>query len=123
MRKIRPDETSFGGLDESSPALANPAVAHCCEAWKNAYREKWIEDEHDLFAPEEAGKAYRAALPPLINRDSRGDFLACVTFGILLGAIPEKNAGKLLYAAQIASSIAAAEDNNRKPSEARAKIL
>lgn len=105
-----PTEITIDALDKSNPTLKNPAVARCCNAWKDAYRAKFEEDEFEAFAASAAAEAFRAAMPPLTSRESCRDFIACVAQGMLLGAIAEKNAGKLLYAAQIALSSAAAVD-------------
>jgi hypothetical protein len=72
------------------------------------------EDEDEYDAAEKAGEAYRAALPPLTSRDNCRDFIACVAHGILLGAIPESSAGKLLYAAQVALGAVSAEEKSRE---------
>lgn len=50
-------------------------------------------------------------MPPLSTRDSCRDFIACIAQGMLLGAIPEKEGGKLLYAAQVALAAANVERN------------
>ena len=65
----------------------------------------------ELAAAFRAGEAYRAAMPPLSTRDSCRDFIACVAQGILLGAVSEKDGGKLLYAAQVA--LAAAKSDQK----------
>lgn len=101
-------------VEQSSPALANPAIARCAKAWEDAYREQMEEDDSEYDATIKAGEAYRAALPPLTNRDNCRDFIACVAHGMLLGAIPETSAGKLLYAAQVALGAARAEEKSRE---------
>jgi hypothetical protein len=98
----------------SCPALANPAIALCTKAWEAAYRAQLEEDGHEGEAITKAGKAYRAALPPLNCRDDCRDFIACVAHGMLLGAIPENNAGKLLYAAQVALFAVGAEERSQE---------
>ncbi|MFZ0337116.1 MAG: hypothetical protein WAL45_03730 [Terracidiphilus sp.] len=99
---------------EPNPALANPAIARCAKAWEDAYREQMEEEDSDYGATQRAAEAYRAALPPLTSRDNCRDFIACVAHGILLGAIPETNAGKLLYAAQVALGAVSAEERSRE---------
>ena len=98
-------------VDKSNPSFANLAVAHCCKAWKRAFRESVGADESDVRAASKAGEVYRAAMPPLSTRDSCRDFIACVAQGMLLGAISEKDGGKLLYAAQVALAAANVERN------------
>jgi hypothetical protein len=101
-------------VEKPSPALANPAISRCAEAWDEAYNEQMEEDEDEYGAAKIAGEAYRAALPPLTSRDNCRDFIACVAHGILLGAIPESSAGKLLYAAQVALGAVSAEEKSRE---------
>ena len=98
----------------ANPALANPAIARCAEAWDDAYSEQMEEDESEYGATQEARDAYRAAMPPLTSRDNCRDFIACVAHGILVGAIPENSAGKLLYAAQVALGAVSAEEKSRE---------
>jgi hypothetical protein len=101
-------------VEKPGPALANLAISRCAEAWEDAYREQMEEDESEYSATKKAGVAYRAALPPLTSRDNCRDFIACVAHGILLGAIPETSAGKLLYAAQVALGAVSAEEKSRE---------
>ncbi len=101
-------------VEKPSPALANPAIARRVEAWQEAYDEQMDEDESEYSAIKKAAVAYRAALPPLTSRDNCRDFIACVAHGILLGAIPEASAGKLLYAAQVALGAVSAEEKSRE---------
>lgn len=100
--------------EPSHPALANRAVAHCTRAWEEAYRDTLKTEDSEFQAREDAGQAFRAALPPLTTRDNCRDFIACVAQGMLLGAIDEKHGTKLLYAAQVALSVAGAEDKAKK---------
>ena len=86
------------------PALKNPAVALCCKAWKRAYRAKYRATDSEWEASDKAAAEFRAALPPFTTVNDCRDFITCVTFGILIKAIAEKDGGKLLYAAQIALS-------------------
>jgi hypothetical protein len=91
-------------MTESSPALQNPAVAHCCDAWEQAYQTSVEEDEResDFYARSVAGEAYRNALPALSGFQNISDFIACAAHGMLIGAIAEKSVTRLMYAAQVA---------------------
>ncbi|MGD0479009.1 MAG: hypothetical protein ABSA42_02485 [Terracidiphilus sp.] len=109
---LGPVETSCPA--NSSPALANHAIARCARAWEDAYRTEMEESDSEYLATKKAGEAYRAALPPLTSRDDCRDFIACVAHGILLGAIPATDAGKLLYAAQVALGAVGAEEKSRE---------
>ena len=99
---------------EPGPALKNHAIARCAEAFENAYRTYLEEHESEYCATQKGGEAYRALLPPLTSRENCRDFIACVAHGMLLGAISEKNAGKLLYAAQVALAVCCAEERSRE---------
>jgi len=100
--------------EEPAPALKNHAIARCAEAFENAYRTYLEEHESEYCATQKGGEAYRALLPPLTSRDNCRDFIACVAHGMLLGAIPEANGGKLLYAAQVALGAVGAEERSRE---------
>jgi len=91
-------------LCHPNPALKNPALARCCKLWRRTYRAKYRSTESEWQASNKAGAAFRAALPPLTTPEDCRDFLTCVSFGISIKAIGEKDGGKLLYAAQIALS-------------------
>jgi hypothetical protein len=84
------------------PSLKIPAVALCNEAWVRIHAAT-RERSKNLYSAERcAGMAFRLAMPPLSGHQNICDFIACAGYGMLLGAIKEKNAGKLLYAAQVA---------------------
>jgi hypothetical protein len=106
-------------VDKSSPSFSNPAVAHCCKAWKKAFRAARNADESELEAFDQAGQTYRESMPPLSTSDGCLDFIACVAQGILLGAISETESSKLLYAAQVALTASNNEQNSRKSSPSR----
>jgi hypothetical protein len=123
-----PTNITFDALSKSNPALQNPAVARCCKAWKRIFRAEFEESEYS--GRRMAAEAYRAALPPLTSRENCRDFIACVAQGMLLGAIAEKDGGKLLYAAQIALSASASQGNasgkeekSQKPTAAAGNLL
>jgi hypothetical protein len=97
-------------VHNSSPAFANRALSACCKAWKRVYGEVMDEGGSEFKAERLAGEAYRAAMPALTTRETCRDFIACVAQGILLGVIPEKDSGKLLYAAQVALAAVSAEE-------------
>jgi hypothetical protein len=52
---------------------------------------------------------YRQAMPDPIGLQNIQYFIACVSQGLLIGAIQESNASRLLYAAQVASTVLARE--------------
>jgi len=85
-----------------SPSLNNPAVALCNEVWVKIHRATWGKTRNPYTAERCAGKAYRLALPSLSGYQNICDFIACVGYGILLGAIKPDTGTKLLYGAQVA---------------------
>jgi len=104
MGKEYATAVTLAAIDKPNPSTANPAIALCCKAWKKAYRASIDDGDYEQWASGKAGEAYRAALPPLTTRENCRDFIACVAYGMSIGAIPERNAGKLLYAAQVVLS-------------------
>jgi hypothetical protein len=98
-----------------SPALKNPAVAHCCDAFERVYKAVWAKKKSDYFALRDAGKAYREAMPPLSGYQSICDFIACTAHGILIEAVSGTSATKLLYAAQVALSTIPQQSKNQAP--------
>lgn len=87
------------------------AIAICRDAWKQGYNDSMEEsarengEANEYLAEREAGAAYRAAMPLLMGVDSIRDFIACVAYGVLIGAIPPNRSGQLLYAAQSATTL------------------
>lgn len=95
------------GLNASDPKAA---LRRCCAAWRRAFKaymddcdsDEETREEDELFAADDAGKAYRSAMPMLVDYEGIRDFIACAAHGILIGAIPADKSGQLLYAAQVA---------------------
>jgi hypothetical protein len=85
-----------------APSLNNPAVALCNEVWVKIHHATWEKTRNLCSAARCAGQAYRLALPSLSGYQNICDFIACVGYGILLGAIKPDIGTKLLYAAQVA---------------------
>jgi hypothetical protein len=85
-----------------TPCLKNPAVALCNEVWVKIHRATWEKTHNPYSASRCAGKAYCLALPSLSGYQNICDFIACVGYGILLGAIKPDTGTKLLYGAQVA---------------------
>jgi hypothetical protein len=98
------------------------ALKRCRDAWKRAYDEVYAQlietedDEYTLKTAEEAGcRAYCSALPVLFDQDGIRNFISCVAHGILIGAIPEEKASRLLYAAQVATAALPRQPKAAKP--------
>lgn len=92
-----------------TPAASSPkaALRRCCAAWQRAFKA-YMDNESDgdsmdkVFAAQDAGAAYRNAMPMLAGYEGVRDFIVCAAHGILIGAIPPDKSGQLLYAAQVA---------------------
>jgi hypothetical protein len=103
-----------------TPSLKNPAVALCNEVWLKIHAAT-LERTKNLYTAERcAAIAFRLAMPPLSGYQNICDFIACAGYGILLGAIKEKNAGKLLYAAQVALATVPKESKTQSRTKPRA---
>jgi hypothetical protein len=100
MAKDYSTEVTLAAIEQPNPSMKNPAVARCCKVWRKVYRAAIDAGRFSAWASDDAGEAYRAALPLLVTRESCRDFIACVAFGVLIKAVPEKQSGKLIYAAQ-----------------------
>ena len=94
--------TSANPPEASTAAAANPAVARCCDAYAQTYRLVSAVKDQAYNASHEAIEAYRRAMPPLDSSENIRDFIACVTYGLIINVFFIEMAGKLLYAAQIA---------------------
>lgn len=88
--------------EDFSPALKNPAVAHCQEVWELVYRLSLKKKKGGACALFDASQAYRNAMPPLIGYENICNFIACVSYGMLTRALMEDTGTRLLYAAQVA---------------------
>lgn len=97
-----------------NPAMANSAIAFCCDAWLRTYTRVFAKDGSNVAARFRAAESYRKALPPLTGEDGIRDFIACIAQGMLIGAIDDKRGTRLLYAAQVAHT-AISQPSKRKP--------
>ena len=102
-----PSSTTLAPGPASAPSNPKAALRRCCAAWQRAFNAymKDADPENSMestWAAKDASVAYRNAMPLLAGYEGARDFVACVAHGILIGAIPENNAGQLLYAAQVA---------------------
>ena len=88
--------------EELSPALKNPAVAHCQEVREQVYRLALKKKKGGAVALLDAGEAYCHAMPPLIGYENICNFIACVGYGMLTRVFMYATGTKLLYAAQVA---------------------
>ena len=80
----------------------NPAVARCLDAWNSTYKALRDKSEWETTSIQGANKAFRCAMPTLDTPENIRDFVACVAYAMLFGAIEPANGSKFLYAAQVA---------------------
>jgi|ERR1039458_1371234 hypothetical protein len=97
------------------PVSEIPAIAKCSRAWKNIYQKEIANGTYEGSAARLAGQAYRRLMPPLSGQDNIRDFIACVAYGLLIGAIEEKCGAKLLYAAQVAHTTLRGHSSQLQP--------
>ena len=100
----------------TQPAL-HPAVLVCWTAYELTYAEQRGKGAHDDDAFEDAKMAYRQAMPCLSDSDSIADFIACVAHGMVLHLIPNDDAGRLLYAANVAAGALRARAKPGSPAQ------
>ena len=101
------------------PSLKIPAVALCNQAWVRVHAATRERSKNLYTAERCASIAFRLAMPPLSGYQNICDFIACAGYGMLLGAIKEKNAGKLLYAAQVALAAVPRESKTQSKTQTR----
>jgi hypothetical protein len=103
---VTPFKPTIADTEEAAfyPSLTNPAVALCTEVWQKVHAATLESTKSPYSADRCAAKAFRLAMPPLAGYHNICDFIACAGYGMLIGAIKESNASKLLYAAQVALS-------------------
>ena len=80
----------------------NPAVQHCLDAWQETLDRQVANGMDEYSAARSAHKTYRLAMPNPDSDQTIRDFIACISRGILIGAIKDTDASRLLYAAQVA---------------------
>ena len=100
------------------------ALKRCRDAWQRSYDAVYAElieteDEEDSMTEAEvaACKAYCSALPVFFDQDGIRNFISCVSHGILIGAITEEKASRLLYAAQVAIAALPPQPRPAKPAK------
>ena len=95
-------------------ACENPAVARCARAWILFYGEARLKGDSEASARSRAAQVYRVSMPPLTGSRNLQDFIACTTYGMLLGALDGKEATRLLYAAQVAHTARRIKSKSKK---------
>ena len=102
----------FGNM--RAPATRNPSVERCSRAWVQFMCKARLEGLPETIAVSQAQNAFRLAMPPLIGSRNVRHFIACTAYGMLLGAIDQKDASRLLYAAQVALASIAVQNQEKK---------
>jgi len=101
------DKSASGAsdADKLDRPSGNRAVARCIHAWRYAYNKKRAEldeDESQYPAEKAACQAYLRAMPPLTGHKNICEFIACVTYAVIIKAIWPRDAEQYLAAAKVA---------------------
>jgi hypothetical protein len=85
------------------PLQTRPAYKRCMAAWQRTFN-KALEgteatDIDKVFAADEAGEAYRKAMPLLSGYENIRDYIALAAHGMLIGAIYPDRSSQVHYAA------------------------
>ena len=111
-----------GSPDSHSESIAIDAVEYCVLAWQDAYDQQIAKGKEDYSAARYAHKAFRQALPDLTSQEKIQGFIACVSRGVLIGAIEPQQASRLLYAAQVARQAINAQPKSQPESSAKQPV-
>jgi hypothetical protein len=87
---------------ETCPALKDPVIGRCAGVWTAIFYATLDKTNSISDANRCANIAFRTASPPLSGYQNICDFIACVGYGVLLGAIKPDIGTKPLYGAQVA---------------------
>ena len=82
--------------------IPNLAVEICEKRFVDATTQAMEEEKSESIIRLAGKLAYCTAMPKLSGAGNVRDFIACVTYGMLLGIIPGSEGTRLLYGAQIA---------------------
>lgn len=88
--------------NQSSAPVRNPAVQLCRETFLRTIEECRARKLDNYDTEKQASRAFREAMPHLATAASVRDFIACVTYGMMIDVFGESEGSKLLYAAQVA---------------------
>ena len=105
-----------------SESIAIDAVEYCVLAWNDAFEQQRAKGKDEYSAARYAHKAFRQALPDLTSPEKIQGFIACVSRGVLLGAIEHTDASRLLYAAQVARQAVNADRKATRESRAKKPV-
>jgi len=88
-----------------SRSVSNLAITRCCKAWNQVFRANKAMGANPVSCYIRANEAYRATMPPLTDDKNIRNFIACTAFGMMTGPVDILLGPKLLYAAQVATSM------------------
>jgi len=80
----------------------NAALIRCMQAWQRAHKKAVNNHESGYDVKAASDTAFLRAMPPLSGPGNISDFIACVTYAILIGILRGKDAAHLFGAAKIA---------------------
>jgi hypothetical protein len=86
----------------ATESALSPAVNHCLNAYHQAYAAERGKGTAESECQRTAIAAYRNSMPCLADLAAIRGFIACVTYGMVAYIIPNDDATKLLYAANVA---------------------
>jgi hypothetical protein len=104
----------------------NEALERCVNAWHRNFKLASInpsddnlhcveDNDENVFAIEQAGNAYRDAMPLLLSYENIRDFIACTTYGTLNRVFDLEECRELLGAAKIAMALLKAQPKTQPP--------
>jgi hypothetical protein len=82
--------------------IPNIPVSLCEKSFADATGLALQEGKSEAIVRQTGKLAYCFAMPKLSGAGNIRDFVACVTYGMLMGIIPGSEGTRLLYAAQVA---------------------
>ena len=97
-------EAKLNDIEGIDRPAENPAVLRCIRAHNRALKK--CESRDPGGSPEDAhdegAGAYLRAMPPLVGIKNIRDFIACVTFALIVKIIPPERAENYFGAARVA---------------------
>jgi hypothetical protein len=111
-------QPSIASIQDAAPESPHrsPAVQRCCAAHDRSLQESREQGLSEYKTSDKADKAYLAAMPELSGYENIRDFIACVSFGVLVGYISPIESPRFLYGAQVAISALRLEPKDKKGS-------
>jgi mannose/fructose-specific phosphotransferase system component IIA len=114
-------------LQSESDNPLNAVLERCMKAWNRNYELASISPKHEglnncdetnedeIFARLQGAKAFRAALPMLVGYENIRDFIACVTYAMLIEILSTDECHELFEAAKIAMALLKTQPKSQTP--------